>query len=156
MIWYEDDELQIIFDDTPYVSIRYALPSMSDIEIKSIKKYPFINKRDFGVEIRYKNEIFNFIIPKGYCFDGASIPWLFRRIIGAPTDNSFLIAALIHDVICENHKYVKNNRKLSTKIFDALLTTSRVGRFKRFLMTSGVNMFQKLFCDWGLEWTSSK
>lgn len=146
--WYEDKELKILFDDIPHVSIRYVLPSMTNPEIKSIKKYPFINKRDLTVQICSNEQIYEFSIPKGYCFDGASIPWFFRRVIGAPTDNSFLIAALVHDVLCENHQYIMNNRELSTKVFNALLITSGVGKFKRFWMKNSVDVFQKCFCNW--------
>ena len=42
-----------------------------------------------------KENIYNFTIPKGYCYDGASVPKFFYRVIGANTDNKFLIAALI-------------------------------------------------------------
>lgn len=148
--WYEDKKLKIEFDNTPCVAVRYATPSMTDKEIKSIKKYPFICKRDLEVVITdyVKGRTHGFKVPKGYCFDGASIPKFFWRVIGASTDNSFLIAALVHDVLCENHHYVLNNRKLSTDVFNVLLKVSEVGSFKRFLMKNSVNIFQTLFCDW--------
>lgn len=148
--WYKSKDLSIFFDDVPQVSIRYALPSDTDSEIKSKKKYPFINKRDLDVRIfDHKTEhTYGFTIPKGYCFDGASIPRMFWRIIGAPTDNSFLIAAMVHDQLCEHHQYVMNDRQLSTEVFNALLETSKVGKVKRYLMKHSVNMFQR-FCGWG-------
>lgn len=149
--WYSSKELTIYFDDTPFVCIRYSLPSDTEAEVKSKKKFPFINKRELLVRIVYhkKNDrIHEFTIPKGYCFDGASIPRLFWRVIGAPTDNSFLIAAMVHDVLCENHHYILNDRQLSSEVFNALLETSRVGKFKRFLMKNSVNFFQKYFCNW--------
>lgn len=152
--WYADDKLGIFFDDTPCVAIRYATPSMSEQEIKSVKKYPFINKRKLTVKLidNIKDHTYQFEIPKGYCFDGASIPRFFQRIIGAPTDNEFLIAALVHDVLCENHQYIMNDRAFSTLVFDSLLKISEVSRLKRFLMKHSVDIFQKLFCDWGLSW----
>lgn len=148
--WYQSKDLTIQFDDVPYVSIRYALPSDTDVEVKSKKKFPFINKRSLTVRIIYHKDhdrTHEFTIPKGYCFDGASIPRLFWRVIGAPTDNSFLIAAMIHDTLCENHQYVLNDRQLSSDVFNALLKTSRVCWFKRFLMKHSVNVFQR-FCGW--------
>lgn len=149
--WYEDKKIKVEFDSTPCVAVRYITPSMTDKEIKSIKKFPFINKRDLEVVItdKVKDRVHGFKIPKGYCFDGASIPKFFHRVIGAPTDNEFLIAALVHDVLCENHHYIMNNRKLSTEVFNALLKVSDVGSFKRFLMKNSVDIFQKYFCDWG-------
>lgn len=152
--WYSDDKIGIFFDITPCIGVRYATPSMSIPEIESVKKYPFINKKNITVRLidNVKQRTYQFEIPKGYCFDGASIPRFFWRIIGAPTDNEFLVAALVHDVLCENHQYVMNDREFSTLVFDSLLKVSEVGKFKRFLMRTSVNVFQALFCDWGLQW----
>ena len=148
--WYSDNKLGIFFDDEPKVGIRYILPSTPTEEKKSIKKYPFICRRALTVKLSdYENQKnYKFTIPKGYTFDGASVPKFFWRIIGAPTDNNFLIAALVHDVMCENHSYIDNDRAFSTKVFNALLTVSEVGKFKRFLMSNSVNIFQR-FCGWG-------
>ena len=148
--WYSDKELGIFFDDIPKVSIRYVLPTSKNEDKKSIKKYPFINRQNLKVELRdyKKKKIYDFEIPKGYCYDGASVPRFFWRVIGANTDNRFLIAALIHDVLCENHYYVDNDRKFSTKVFNALLKVSDVYPFKRFLMKNSVDIFQKFFCKW--------
>lgn len=147
--WCENKKVIVYFSDTPYVSIRYVVPSMTDAEIKAIKKYPFINKRTITVRLvdKTKDRTYEFDIPKNYCYDGASIPWLFRRVIGAPTDNSFLIAALVHDVLCENHRYVMNDREFSSEVFNALLESSKVVKFKRFLMFHSVDTFQR-FCGW--------
>ena len=148
--WYSDDKVGVFFNITPRVGIRYAVPSMSVQEIESVKKYPFINKRTLTVRLidNIKQRTYEFCIPKGYCYDGASIPRFFQRIIGAPTDNQFLIAALVHDVLCENHQYVMNDREFSTLVFDSLLKVSKVSKFKRFLMKNSVDIFQKYFCNW--------
>ena len=95
-----------------------------------------------------KKIIYNFSIPKGYCYDGASIPRLFWRVIGSNTDNRFLIPALVHDVLCEHHEYVDNDRKFSSNVFNALLEASEVCPMKRFFMKNSVDVFQKLFCKW--------
>ena len=152
--WYSDIKIGIFFDITPKDGIRDATPSMSIPEIESVKKYPFINKKNITVRLidNVKQRTYQFEIPKGYCFDGASIPRFFWRIIGAPTDNEFLVAALVHDVLCENHQYIMNDREFSTLVFDSLLKVSEVGKFKRFLMKTSVDVFQALFCDWGLQW----
>lgn len=147
--WCENKSVIVYFSDIPYVSIRYAVPSMSDAEIKAVKKYPFINKRTITVRLvdKIKNRTYEFDIPKNYCYDGASVPRFFWRIIGAPTDNSFLIGALVHDVMCENHQYVMNDRHFSSEVFNALLESSKVGKFKRYLMFHSVDCFQR-FCGW--------
>lgn len=150
MEWCSNKYVGVFFNDMPYVCIRYLLPSSSEEEKKSIKKYPFINKRNLNVKLidYQKNKIYNFSIPKGYCYDGASIPRLFWRVIGSNTDNRFLIPALVHDVLCEHHEYVDNDRKFSSNVFNALLEASEVCPMKRFFMKNSVDVFQKLFCKW--------
>lgn len=148
--WYSNKKTAIYFGDVPQVGIRYVLPSLTKDERKSIEKYPFICKKDLRVRLAdlKKNKTYNFVIPKGYCYDGASIPRLFWRVIGASTDNKFLIAALIHDVLCENHSYVDNDRAFSTEIFNALLESAGINKLKRCCMKNSVALFQTLFCKW--------
>ena len=150
LTWYTNQDVGIFFDNIPQVGVRYSLPSMSKEEKKSIERYPFICKKDLLVSLTdYKtNTCYKFTIPKGYCYDGASIPRLFWRVIGAKTDNKFLIPALIHDVLCENHGYISNDRKFSTNVFNALLEANGVNSLKRFCMKNSVGLFQTLCCKW--------
>ena len=147
--FYINKKAGIFFDTLPHVCIRYYIPSMSEEEEKSIEKYPFINKKNLKVRLcdYKKDKTYNFEIPKGYCYDGASIPRFFWRIIGSNTDNRFLIPALIHDTLCENHEYVENDRKFSTEVFNALLEANSVNPCKRFLMKHTVNFYQRT-CKW--------
>ena len=148
---FSDKYTSVDFAEEPHIGIRYILPSTSEEEKLSIKKYPFINKRNLKVKLKdiKDNKEYSFEIPKGYCFDGASVPRFFWRIIGSNTDNQFLIAALVHDVLCENHSYIDNDREFSTRVFNLLLKESGVKPIKRFLMKHSVNTFQALFCKWG-------
>ena len=152
--WYKSEKLSIFFSTTPHVCVRYILPTHTEEEKKSIKKYPFICKTSLDVKLfdHVKERSYGFTIPKGYCYDGASIPRIFWRLIGSPTDNQFLIPALIHDVLCEHHEYIMNDREFSTAVFNALLEESEVGKVKRFIMKNTVDIFQKFFCDWGIDW----
>lgn len=147
--WFENDELTIFFSEIPRVCVRYIIPSTTEEEAKSIKRYPFLNKKDLNVTLfdHKKKKTYKFTIPKGYCYDGATIPRLFWRVIGPNTDNSFLIPALVHDVLCENHHYINNDREFSSKVFDALLEAGDVGKIKRFFMKNSVDLFQR-FCGW--------
>lgn len=148
--WCSNKLVEVFFDDIPRVGIRYILPSETKEIKKSIKKYPFINKKLLKVNLIdvKKSKTYNFEIPKYYCYDGASVPRFFWRIIGANTDNKFLIAALIHDVLCENHHYVDNDRKFSSQVFNVLLEASEVNPMKRFCMKHSVDFYQR-FCGWG-------
>lgn len=147
--WYIDKDLGIFFDKIPFVAIRYPVPSMTKFELKSIEKYPFINKTELKVVLEdyKKKKKYCFVIPKNYLYDGASIPKLFWRIIGSNTDNRFLVAALIHDTLCENKDYVDNDRYFADKVFERLLSVSGVSPFKRWLMFHSVDNWQK-FCGW--------
>jgi len=148
--WYLNNKVGIYFNELPHVGVRYYIPSMTLEEKKSIEKYPFICKKELEVCLKdlKKNMQYKFKIPKGYCYDGASIPRMFWRVIGSNTDNRYLIPALIHDILCEHHEYVNNDRSFSTNIFNALLECSKVGRFKRFFMKNSVACYQTIFCKW--------
>ncbi len=147
--WYSNTKAGIFFDDIPHVGVRYYIPSLTQEERKSIEKYPFINRKTLQVLLAdyKKDKVYEFWIPKGYCYDGASIPKIFWRVIGSNTDNRFLIPALIHDVLCENHQYIDCDRKFSSEVFNALLEASKVNAFKRFCMKNSVNFYQR-FCHW--------
>jgi len=150
MEWYSDEDLAIYFSDIPHVCVRYILPTHTKAEKKSIEKYPYICKTELKVKLENKERAksYQFTIPKGYCYDGASIPRAFWRVVGPNTDNHFLIAALVHDVLCEHHEYVNNDRAFSTNVFNALLKVGDVGCVRRFFMKNSVACFQTLFCNW--------
>lgn len=153
--WYSNKKVGIFFDYVPEIKVREFhynnLISKEENEKRkrNIEKYPFELMNDIQVEIvDYKSDKeYRFLISKNYRYDGASIPKLFFRIIGANTDNRFLIASMVHDVLCENHFYIDYNRKLSSEIFNALLEASGVNPFKRWLMKNSVDNYQKL-CHW--------
>lgn len=152
--WACDSDVLICFDQEPKVQIRTIRPDMTESQKKRIARYPFCLKTPLRVLI-YDNKKFkqyNFSIKQFYCYDGASIPRFFWRLIGSNTSAEFLIPSLIHDVLCEHHKYIDNDRELSSKVFRALLIASGVSEFKANIMYQAVNNFQKYFCDWGLEW----
>ena len=147
--WYSDEETGILFDKVPNVTIRYVTPFTTDEEKKAINKKPFINLTDLKVVLQDKvlQENYEFIIPKNYVWDGASIPRVFWRLIGSKTDNRFLIPSLIHDVLCENHDYIDNDRYFSTCVFERLLYVSKVNPVSRWTIKHSVDNFQK-FCNW--------
>ena len=147
--WYKDDEIGIFFDKIPEVTVRYPTPFDSKEKAKEISKKPFVNLSELKVVLRdYEQGLkYSFIIEKGYTWDGASIPRVFWRLIGSKTDNKFLIPSMIHDVLCENHEHVDDDRYFSTMVFERLLYVSNVNSFNRWLIKHSVDNFQK-FCRW--------
>ncbi|MCD8179774.1 MAG: DUF1353 domain-containing protein [Tannerellaceae bacterium] len=147
MIWYKDDELIIEFDKEPNVTMSYPMPCYDECKNREIDKKPFLNREDLHVRITYIDEKYCFLIPQGYTWDGATIPRFFWRFIGSNTSPEFLIPSMIHDVLCENHSYIDNDRYLSTLILERLLYCSGVNGFKRWMMKHSVDNFQK-FKGW--------
>ena len=147
--WYSDDEIAILFDKVPNVTMRYVAPFTTEEEKKEINKKPFINLSELKVILQDKieQETYEFIIPKDYTWNGANIPRIFWRLMGSMTDNRFLIPSMIHDVLCENHDYIDSDRYFSTIIFERLLYVSKVNPFSRWLMKHSVDNWQK-FCNW--------
>ncbi len=148
MIWYKDDELKIIFDKKPNVTMSYPMPCYDTCKNREIDKKPFLNKEELEVTIKYKDNAYLFTIHKGYTWDGATIPRFFWRFIGSNTSPEFLIPSMIHDVLCENHAYIDNNRYLSTIILERLLYCSGVNGFKRWMMKHSVDNYQKIKGGW--------
>ena len=148
--WYSDDEIAILFDKVPNVTMRYVTPFTTEEEKKEINKKPFINLTELKVILQNKieQETYEFVIPAGYTWDGASINKLFWRLIGSKTDQRFLIPSLIHDVLCENHDYIDDNRYFSTIVFERLLFVSKVNPFSRWLMKHSVDNYQKICGNW--------
>ena len=149
IVWYSDDELEIVFNKTPDLDIRFIMPCMTKAEINEINKKPFICEKDLFVTLKDKVQqvTYEFLIPKGYTWDGATIPRIFWRLIGSKSDNRFLVPSLIHDVLCENHDYIDDNRYFSTIVFERLLYVSKVNAFSRWMIKHSVDNFQK-FCGW--------
>lgn len=148
LTWYEDEELKIEFDRIPNVTVCYPLPCYSKERKKEIIEKPFLNKSDLVVSITYLEKEHVFCIPKGYTWDGATIPRMFWRLIGPKTSPEFLIPSMIHDVLCENHNYIDNDRYLSTIVLERLLYVSDVGFLKRWMMKHSVDNFQKIKGHW--------
>jgi hypothetical protein len=147
--WYDKNDLKISFDVVPDPKEQFIIPGMTNDEVKAIYKKPYILENQVSCEIVYKNQKYSFIIPQGYTWDGATIPQVVWSLIGADTDNHFLIASLIHDTLCENHQYINNNRHLSTMVFCALLEVAKVSTEKRDIMSGIVDNYQKLKGKWG-------
>ncbi len=149
--WQDDEYCRVGFSEIPDIRNKEInIKVMSEAEIKKAKKKPLFLKNTIDVCLidKIKNKTHIFTIYAFYDYDGASVPRFLWRIIGAKESIEFKIASLIHDVLCENHHYVDNDRYFANKIFERLLQAGGVCAFKRWLMFHSVDNFQK-FCGWG-------
>jgi hypothetical protein len=125
------------------------LPSMTDKEKQKAAEYPFINCSSLKVRITYYGQQCEFHVPKGFRWDGATIPWFVWWIVGSKTENRYRLPSMIHDYMC-NNKYVVNfNRKLSSDVFRALLRANAVAKWRIGVMYFFVELCQKY---WVKEW----
>lgn len=145
--WYEDKKLKIEFSTMPDISVSYPAPYYGEEKNRVICDKQFVNKHHVNVKLTWLGETFVFGIPENYRWDGASIPWLCWRIAGTPQDAKYLIPSMLHDVLCENHHYVKGNRYLSTIVLERCLKVSGVNAFRRWMIKHSVDNFQK-FQGW--------
>ena len=148
--WQDDEVCRIGFSEIPDIGNKEInVKVMSEAAIKAAKKKPLFLKNAVDVCLidKIKNKTYTFTIKMYYDYDGASIARIFWRLIGSKENIEFKVAALIHDVLCENHHYVDNDRYFADRVFERLLEVGDVGPFRRWLMFHTVDNFQK-FCGW--------
>lgn len=148
IVWCDKAELHIDSDIQPHISVRIPMPSDTENEKKDKRRMPFINKTRIMWNINYLGTQYCFVIPRGFCYDGASIPFGFRWLIGAKGSDEFMIPSCVHDYMCIHHDCVGHDRQLSSMIFRELLIASGVGKLRAQTMYLAVENFQR-FCGWG-------
>ena len=117
------------------------------------KEKPFLLNNNVKFCILYKDvkggkNIYNFEVPKGYRWDGASIPSWLQWGVGKNDEPEYAVASMVHDVTCEDHSKVGHDRKLSSSIFKALLIQNGVISIFAKIMSWCVDLYQKFFADW--------
>lgn len=144
----DKNDIKIFSDVKPSVCARTVLPDMTKEEKKDIEKKPFLNKRKVTYFIHYEDEIYQIFVERGYKYDGASIPFGFRWILGGKGNPEFLVPSCVHDKMCENKHLVNYDRHLSSLIFKELLLSCGCSQIKAEIMFLAVDNFQKLIKGW--------
>lgn len=116
---------------------------------------------------KYKKNLRNLYVPKGYVYDGASVPRFVWSLTGLRPDGEIRAASLAHDALyrskggtilkqlygCKLTNGVGNitvcNRKEADWVFREFMKYATVSRRKRNMAYMAVRMFGKLF--WGKE-----
>ena len=151
IVWQDDEISRVAFTSIPKINNKLTNKNaMPKEELKKAKQKPLYLENEIRVLLvdKVKNNTYTFKIKALYDYDGASINRIFWRLIGSKENIEFKVAALIHDVLCENHNYVNGDRYFADKVFERLLYVGDVGAFRRWLMFHSVDNFQK-FCKWG-------
>lgn len=143
MLLVDNDDLKILVDREPCLTVKSPR-----YYTKEQMKKPYLCKVRVAFTVFYKDRQYVILCPKGYDWDGASIPFGFRWLIGAKGSPEFLVPSMVHDRLCENKKFIDNDRKLSSLIFRELLIAYKVSKFKANVMYNAVDNFQKLCGGW--------
>lgn len=142
--YFEDEELKIYSSYEPVIQVR-AFCADDTKEVKQEKrKKPYLLKNELEFLIHDRNKIFTLLFKKNYAWDGASIPFLFRPVIGKKGSLEFLLPSMAHDKMCEEKHLINYDRKLSSLVFRALLISMGVNKLKANIMYHAVDNFQKL------------
>ena len=125
-----------------------SLVGLDGDELKKALRKPFITTTDLGIVVKYKNSYYQFVIEKGYDWNGANVPPFAWFIIGQQKEPRFKLASCVHDYLCENKEVINYDRYLSTLIFETLCEYfGRFNDFKRWAMFHSVDNYQK-FKGW--------
>lgn len=150
--WYnniDDEYIRIRFDKEPHIDSNFPRPGTSKKDKKKAAMLPYELKEDLYTELDDlgKECTYAFTIPKGYRWDGASIPKWLKYTAGVNTDPRFTIPSLIHDYLCEHHDLVDGDRYFADRVFEKLMDVSGVHPFKRWYMFHTMDNYQK-FQGW--------
>lgn len=117
------------------------------VEWNSEYKSPFMDDHDRAFEegwlvaddLRFKeNGATVLFIPRGYSFDGSSVPRLFQ-LFGLKPKGVTLWPAVAHDWCCEHPHLISRER--GDALFLELAANSGAGRFKVFCYVIGIRLY---------------
>jgi len=88
-----------------------------------------------------------YTIPKGYSWDGASIPRWAWMTTGTPFDPEHIGPSLIHDYMCEN-PHITGSQAKADAFYRKNLARNGVGVYRRFKEYYAVRAFQIFKGKW--------
>ena len=146
IVWCDKPYLRITSDVKPSTGVCKPLPSDSD-EVKKYKnKFPYINRRRVVFTVNYLGKIYPIKIARGFRWNGTNC-------IGLQHNPKLLDASMVHDLLCNIHSIVDNDRQLSSMIFREIGIAS--GVWKPFMVGAyhAVDNYQKV---WGKDLEGKK
>ena len=114
---------------------------MPQIPVEPYAKKLWIVTHDYlvklPIKVKKKKVKVNFIIPRGFIFDGASVPRIFKRITNGANNPQKLVAAAVHDYI---YRYGNLSKDIGDTLFKFLLRKHYVSGFISRIMFRAVHM----------------
>ena len=146
-------ELKLISSDVPAPYARCISPFDSEEIKKDKEEFPFKQRIPVDFKIVTANNTYNFLFEQyrndeeGFKYDGTSLPWGIKGLLGGKGNPRFLIPAFFHDIFCNHKELLGRDRYLSSVIFKELLLANKVNGFLANTMFFAVDNFQK-FQNW--------
>lgn len=137
IVWCDKPELKITSDIAPCTTVCKPLPSDSD-EVKEYKKkFPYLNKKRVLFDVTYLGTQYCFVIEKGFRWNGTNCLFLQHY-------PKLLDASCVHDLLCNKHDLIDNDRQLSSMIFREIGIASGVWEPFMWGAYHCVDNFQKI------------
>ena len=138
IVWCDKPDLKIVSDVAPCTGVCKPLPSDSDEVFEHKKKYPYINKRRILFDVNYLGKQYCILVTKGFRWNGTNCLFLQHY-------PKLLDASMVHDLLCNEHSLVDNDRQLSSMIFREIGIASKVNKAFMYIAYHAVDNYQKLF-----------
>ena len=105
--------------------------SVPDINVEDLQ----VLAEDYSLDIEYGDNVYCFLFRAGFCFDGASVPLLFRFGWVANNSQYTLNASMVHDVL-----YTLNflPKKDCDNFFEGVMRHNRLNEFWIFIYIAGL------------------
>ena len=137
IIWCEKPELKIYSDIVPITTVCKPLPDDSK-ELKKYKRlFPYRNVKDVVFYVEYLGTKYEIFIHEGFRWNGTNC-------LGLQHYPKLLDASMVHDLLCNNHDLVNQDRQLSSMIFREIGIASGVNKAFMYVAYNAVDNFQKV------------
>ena len=135
---------ELKLSNNPHIHARSVLLNEDKDKIKDKNRKQFITCNSAKLTILFDDDTkLVLYAPKGYKFDGATIPFNIGK-----GNMKLLIPALYHDILCDNKNFVDYDRNLASRIFKAALISCGVNKVTAQTMYLAVEAYQKMFGKW--------
>ena len=138
IVWCDKPELTITSDVIPDTGVCKPLPTDGEELRKYKNKFPYINKKRVLFDVNYLGKQYCILVAKGFRWNGTNCLFLQHY-------PKLLDASMVHDLLCNCHDLVDDDRQLSSMIFREIGIASGVWKPFMYVAYHAVDNYQKLF-----------